>query len=154
MVLGCQRFGTSLEPSRSYGISCSGEYDRRSFLPLCPRLNGHYMKINLCGRPWAFAIAVWGGALGSLALLLRKRWARAVLLISLIGIIVQMTHSFFFSNNFEVYGPDKMIMPIMVIVFGVLLVLFARMAINRNWFFITENDQTHIQNNEFRNINI
>ena len=82
----------------------------------------------------AFAIAVWGGALGSLALLLRKRWARAVLLISLIGIIIQMTHSFFFSNNFEVYGPDKMIMPIMVIVFGVLLVLFARMAINRNWF--------------------
>jgi len=82
----------------------------------------------------AFAIAVWGGALGSLALLLRKRWARAVLFISLIGIIVQMTHSFFFSNNFEVYGPDKMIMPIMVIVVGVLLVLFARMAINRNWF--------------------
>ncbi len=82
----------------------------------------------------AFAIAVWGGALGSLALLLRKRWARAVLLISLIGIIVQMTHSFFLSNNFEVYGPDKIIMPIMIIVVGVLLVLFARMAINRNWF--------------------
>ncbi len=82
----------------------------------------------------AFAIAVWGGALGSLALLLRKRWARAVLLISLIGIIIQMTHSFFLSNNFEVYGPGKMIMPIMIIVVGVLLVLFARMAINRNWF--------------------
>jgi hypothetical protein len=82
----------------------------------------------------AFAIAVWGGALGSLTLLLRKRWARPVLLISLIGIIVQMTHSFFLSNNFEVYGPGKMIMPIMIIVVGVLLVLFARMAINRNWF--------------------
>ncbi|VAW11040.1 hypothetical protein MNBD_BACTEROID03-2112 [hydrothermal vent metagenome] len=46
----------------------------------------------------AFAIAVWGGALGSLALLLRKRWARAVLLISLIGIIVQNDPFVFFKQ--------------------------------------------------------
>ncbi|MBT8184721.1 MAG: hypothetical protein KJN76_07760, partial [Eudoraea sp.] len=37
----------------------------------------------------AFAIAVWAGLLGCIALLLRKKWARPVLLISLIGIIVQ-----------------------------------------------------------------
>ena len=82
----------------------------------------------------AFAIAVWGGLVGCIALLLRKKWAHPVLLVSLIGIIVQMTHAFFISSNFDVYGPGAMIMPIMVIIIGVALVFFARMAINRGWF--------------------
>lgn len=37
----------------------------------------------------AFAIAVWGGALGCLALLLRKKWAMPILLVSLIGILAK-----------------------------------------------------------------
>ena len=35
------------------------------------------------------AIAVWAGALGSLALVLRKRWAVEVLVVSLAGVILQ-----------------------------------------------------------------
>jgi len=45
------------------------------------------------GRPaWAVAataVAVFGGVLGSLGLLLRKKWSFVVLLLSLIGILVQ-----------------------------------------------------------------
>ena len=38
----------------------------------------------------AFAIAVFGGALGSIALLARKAWAAPVFLVSLVAIVVQM----------------------------------------------------------------
>ena len=37
----------------------------------------------------ATAVAVWGGAAGSLALILRKRWAQPLLIASLLGVIVQ-----------------------------------------------------------------
>ena len=82
----------------------------------------------------AFAIAVWGGVLGCLALLLRKKWARPVLVISLLGILVQMSYSFFMSNALEVYGTGQgMVMPLLIIVIGVVLVLFAKSSQNKGW---------------------
>ena len=81
----------------------------------------------------AFAIAVWGGTLGCIALLLRKKWAKPILLISLIGVLLQMAHSFFMTNSFEVYGPGAMIMPIMVILIAIALVFFARKSLDRKW---------------------
>ncbi len=81
----------------------------------------------------AFAIAVWGGDLGCLALLLLKKWARPILFVSLIGILAQMTHTFFISTTFEVVGNDKMGMTIMIILVGVALVLFARMSQIKAW---------------------
>jgi hypothetical protein len=81
----------------------------------------------------AFALAVWGGALGSLFLLMRKRWAYPVLIISLIGIIVQLIGNFFVLDSMEVYGPGAIAMPLMVLLFGIYLVYFARMSIKRGW---------------------
>lgn len=81
----------------------------------------------------AFAIAVWAGALGCLALLLKKKWARPLLLASLVGIIGHITYMFFMSNTFEVLGSNAMIMPIMIIVVGILLLLFARFSTNKHW---------------------
>lgn len=81
----------------------------------------------------AFALAVWGGLLGCVALLLRKKWARPVLIISLIGILVQMIHSFFISKNLEVYGPGEISMPILIILIGIGLVFFARIATRKLW---------------------
>lgn len=74
----------------------------------------------------AYAIAVWGGTLGCIALLMRKKWAKIVLWISLIGILAQNVYQFFLSNTFEVVGSEAMFLPIMVIVIGVLLVWFAK----------------------------
>jgi hypothetical protein len=80
-----------------------------------------------------FAIAVWGGALGCIALLLRKKWAKPVLIISLIGVLGQMTYIFFLSNTFEVLGTDQMPMSISIIVVSILLVFFAQKATIKNW---------------------
>jgi hypothetical protein len=81
----------------------------------------------------AFATAVHAGALGSLALLLKKAWAAPVLMLSLAAVIVQMIHSFFMSNSFEVFGPGGMIMPVMVIVIAVYLVMLAIKAKKSGW---------------------
>ncbi|PWK19930.1 hypothetical protein [Xanthomarina spongicola] len=81
----------------------------------------------------AFAIAVFGGAIASIALLLRKKLAKTLFLISLIGIIVQMIYNFFISEAMDVYGPGGMIMPVMIIIIGVYLVMLAKKSISNNW---------------------
>lgn len=82
----------------------------------------------------AFAFAVFGGAIGCIALLLRANWAFPALLISLLAVIVQMFHSFFISNSFEVFGPGGLIMPIMVIIIAIVLVWFSHQAKNKTWY--------------------
>jgi hypothetical protein len=81
----------------------------------------------------AYAIAVWGGAVGSIFLLLRNKWARPILYLSLFGIIAQFSYSIFFSNSFEVYGPVGLIMPVLILSIGTALVFFANKATARAW---------------------
>jgi len=86
-------------------------------------------RVLLEGRPeWAtaaFAIAVNGGALGCVLLLLRKAIAVPVLVASFAGVLVQMYQSVFMANSIEVYGPGGMIMPISVLVIGAYLIWFS-----------------------------
>jgi hypothetical protein len=81
----------------------------------------------------AFALAVFGGAFGSLLLLLKKKWAFELFVISLIGVTVQMYHSLFLSNSIEVYGPGGAVMPIMVVLFGIGLIWMAKHSISKGW---------------------
>jgi hypothetical protein len=81
----------------------------------------------------AFAFAVWGGTLGCILLLIRKKIATPVLMLSLIGILVQMYHSFFVLDSMAVYGPGGIVMPIMVIIIGIYLVWFSRSATSKGW---------------------
>jgi len=81
----------------------------------------------------AFAIAVFGGLLGSLALLLKKKLANTLFLLSLFAIIVQMTYNFFIIDAMEVFGPGAIYMPIMVILFAVFLIWFSKKGITKGW---------------------
>ena len=81
----------------------------------------------------AFAVAVNGGALGCLLLLLKRNLAGFFLQLSLAGVLVQMFHSFFMSQSYEVYGPGGMAMPVMVIVVAIYLVILAAMAKANRW---------------------
>lgn len=74
----------------------------------------------------AYAIAVFGGALGAILLLLRKKLATSLFLISFVGIIVQMSYNIFMSKAADVYGPGGMIMPVMVILIALFLLWFAK----------------------------
>ena len=81
----------------------------------------------------AFAIAVWGGALGSLLLLLRKGLAYTVLIVSLIGVLVQMIYNLFIAESTASYGPGEIAMVIMIPLIGVLLILFAKKGKAAGW---------------------
>jgi len=81
----------------------------------------------------AFAVAVHGGALGCLLLILKKNLAGLLLQLSLAGVLVQMYHSFFLAKNFDVFGPGAMVMPIMVMVIAIYLVTLAAKAKARKW---------------------
>jgi hypothetical protein len=79
----------------------------------------------------ATAVAVWGGAAGCLALILRKRWALPLLIASLLGVIVQDIGLFVLSGVNA--GTAVMAMQGMVLLISVSLVFLARKAVARGW---------------------
>ncbi|MBY5959243.1 hypothetical protein KUV50_13910 [Membranicola marinus] len=81
----------------------------------------------------AFALAVFGGTLGCIGLLLRRSWARILFLISLVGIMVQMYYNVFIGKAMDVYGPGAVTMPVLVLLVAVFLIWFANYGIRRGW---------------------
>ena len=81
----------------------------------------------------AFAVAVFGGAVGSLLLLLRKSLAHTILVVSLIGIIAQMSYNLFMTDNPTDSGSGGIFMVIMIVGFGIGLVFFAKKAKASGW---------------------
>lgn len=81
----------------------------------------------------AFAIAVNSGVLGCLLLVFKKNLAVYLLQLSLAAVAVQMFHSFFMVNSFEVFGPGGLIMPVIVLVIAVFLVWLAATAKTNRW---------------------
>jgi hypothetical protein len=81
----------------------------------------------------AFGCAVFGGAIGCIALVFKKAIALPILVISLVGVIVQMLHAFVIANSYEVYGPGGTIMPIIVVLIALYLVWLANNAKVKGW---------------------
>ena len=81
----------------------------------------------------AYAIAVFGGTLASIALLLRRAWAVPVFVLSLAAILVQMGHAFFMTTMLEVHGLGGAVLPMLVIVVAIYLVAFSRSARKKGW---------------------
>ncbi|WP_299889766.1 hypothetical protein [uncultured Lacinutrix sp.] len=75
----------------------------------------------------AFALAVFCGFLGAVSLLIKKKWAYILFIISAIAAIVQ--HGYIFANV-EV---KSYVMPILVIVVCIALVFLAKSAIEKHW---------------------
>lgn len=74
-----------------------------------------------------WALAVWGGVIGSLLLLLKKRWAVHVFLISLVAMVITSLRNYVFSNGLEVAGDAfTVIFTGVIFVVSLLLYLYAR----------------------------
>ena len=109
-------------------------YQTDAFKAMYPDENVLEMVLNT--PSWvmaAFAIAVFFGFLASVLLILRKKWATPLYLISLIAIIVQMIHNVFLSDSIEVLGAIAIIMPIMILVLGVFLYFYSKNATAKGW---------------------
>lgn len=81
----------------------------------------------------AFAIAVFSGAIASIALLLRKKWAKSLFIVSLIAAVIQFINWLFLQNAGEVYGTSAYTMPILVVVVGLFLIFFSKKGIEKGW---------------------
>lgn len=81
----------------------------------------------------AFAIAVFAGTAGSVALLLKKAWAIPVLIVSLLGVVVQVTHSLLIGDGMDVFGTSALIVPLLTLTIGAALIGFAVMSKKHNW---------------------
>ena len=81
----------------------------------------------------ATAVAVWFGALGSLGLILRKRWATLLLAISLIGVIVQDYWLFVVSDAVRLAGPSVAVMQAFVLIVAIALLALSMRASKRGW---------------------
>ena len=75
----------------------------------------------------AWAFAVWGGVLGSVLLLLRRRLAVPVFLVSLVGMVVTTLHNWLLSNAFELFTDTfSRVFTVVIIVITVALYFYAR----------------------------
>ncbi|MDO9038763.1 MAG: hypothetical protein Q7U59_10500 [Lutibacter sp.] len=80
----------------------------------------------------AFAIAVFAGAFGCVGLLMRKKWATILFVISIIAVIAQSTYNLIIQKFMEV-PLQHMIWSIVVIVIAIFLVWFSSNATKKGW---------------------
>jgi len=80
-----------------------------------------------------FGVAVVAGVLGSLGLLLKRRWSVPLLLLSLLGVVAQMATAYATTPVWALTGAGGAVFPLLLVVVGLLLWLFARMAARRGW---------------------
>lgn len=81
----------------------------------------------------AFAVAVFGGVIGALGLLLKRRWAVTFFLISLLALLAQIVGAYAVTPVWEAYGPAGLAMPVLLVVIALLLWVYARKATIRGW---------------------
>ena len=81
----------------------------------------------------AYAIAVFAGALGCIGLLIRKRWAKMLLLVSLVAALAQQFWVFALSDAIALLGSSAAILPICVILIAIATYWFASHADKKGW---------------------
>ena len=81
----------------------------------------------------AFGVAVSAGVLGSIALLLRQRWAIPTVIVSFICIVIQVSHSIFIGDGIEVYGPAGLVLPFLTLCIAAALIGHARYSATKGW---------------------
>ncbi|MBL4827397.1 MAG: hypothetical protein JKY66_06740 [Spongiibacteraceae bacterium] len=115
-VMGCINFFVQMDPD----ILATYRESERSIIETRP-----------LWATSAFAIAVFGGALGCLLLLLRKPAAYPLFIASLLGVITTMAHTLGVGINFgigEILG--IILMPFVVAVF---LIWYSKQAKDKGW---------------------
>jgi hypothetical protein len=78
-----------------------------------------------------WAIAIWGGLLGAVLLLLRRRLAVPVLLGSFLAMTITAIHNFLLSNGLEIMGGSDLVFSVVIFVFALGLWLYAKAMAQR-----------------------
>ena len=81
----------------------------------------------------AYALAVFGGLIGSILLALGKKLAFPVLVISLAGVVVQQYYNFVVIDAISIMGWGIVVMPVIVTAIALLLVLISQRGVRAGW---------------------
>ena len=81
-----------------------------------------------------YAIAVFGGTIGTFGLIKRKSWSHSIVIVSMLAVIIQMYHSIFIANSLEFLGNSAEILPTIIIVLSIVLAWIAETYKRNNWF--------------------
>ena len=73
-----------------------------------------------------WATAVWGGVLGAILLLMRKKFAAPVLLVSFLCMTVTAIRNFVFADGAEVMGTTGAVFSGVIFVFALFLVFYSK----------------------------
>ncbi len=80
-----------------------------------------------------FAGEVFGGALGCVGLLLRKKWALPLFVVSILGVLSQTFYVYFLSDAISTMGTPALVMPLLAILIGIGMIVLAKSAISKRW---------------------
>ena len=79
----------------------------------------------------AWAIAVWGALLGSLGLLLRKRWAVWLFGVSIAGMVLTAFHNFVLTDGAKLMGTGAVMFTAVIWIIAFALFFYARAMARR-----------------------
>ena len=80
-----------------------------------------------------YGVSVFAGALGSLGLVLRRRWAMPLLAVSLASVLVQMIAIYALTPAWQASGVSGLPMTLLITGIAVYLFWYARRASRRGW---------------------
>ena len=103
-----------------------------------PENQREFMKEMLENYPsWtsaAFAISVFSAAIGWILMLLRKKTARSLFILSFIAILIQMVYTGpYIGKAIAEFGAGQGVMPLLIIVLALFAIWFSGKSITRNW---------------------
>lgn len=79
-----------------------------------------------------FGVGVICGTLGCIGLLMRKKWAFPLFILSLIGVIAQQFYMYFLSDSIALMGgTSAMIMPMFVLIVCIGLIFFSKWCVGK-----------------------
>lgn len=103
-------------------LAAMPDYDRAYFLAL----PGWFV--------WIYGLATWGGLLGGIALLLRRRFATILFVLSLIAVVVQFGWVFAATDLIAAKGAATVVpFPLVILAIALVQVAVARRADARGW---------------------
>jgi hypothetical protein len=81
-----------------------------------------------------FALAVFSGLLGSIFLLLRRKFAIFLFGLSLLCVLIQMIAEWLTTPKIEVFGvPEGVVLPLVIIIVAIFLYYYSKGAKQKGW---------------------
>ena len=80
-----------------------------------------------------FGIAVVTGTAGAITLAMKKRISKFIFVISLIAIIIQMTHNLLMTDVLNILGVQAAILPLAVIIISIFSIWLSSYADRKRW---------------------